>query len=136
MDRTHRIRRSHDMAGARGLGWASIAIGLAELLATRQVQRLLGVRPTRQQAGILRTLGVRELMHGISLLGARPRSAELAAGVWSRVAGDVLDNVLLASAVKKTRNPTSLAAVAGAVAVIGLLDCIYARRLTQDASRN
>ena len=31
---------------ARGLGWASIAIGLAELLVTQQVEKLLAERET------------------------------------------------------------------------------------------
>jgi hypothetical protein len=118
-----------DTEGARSLGWASIAIGLSELLATRSVERLMGLDDTRQRRGVLRTLGVRELLHGVSILTERRASPQMAKAVASRVAGDVLDNVLLGVAAKQTKKPVRFAAVAASVAVIGLLDFYYAVRM-------
>jgi hypothetical protein len=111
---------------ARSLGWASVGIGLAELLAPGQVEQLLGLDHKPSQQGILQTLGVRELLHGFSILTERDLNPQLRAGVWSRVAGDILDSALLGVAAAKTRRPSSFAAVAAAVAAIGALDLIYA----------
>ena len=118
-----------DAEAARGLGWASIGIGLAELAATRQVESMLGLEDTAAHRGILRTLGIRELMHGVGILTERRPTEAMATGVCSRVAGDVLDNALLGVAAMKTKRPASFAAVVASVMVIGALDLVYAMRL-------
>ena len=118
-----------DVEGARGLGWASIGIGLAELAAPKQVQSLLGIEDRPAHRGILRVLGVRELMHGFGILADTRPTRAMTAGVWSRVAGDALDTALLGVAATKTKHPAKFAAVAAAVMGIGLLDVIYALRL-------
>ena len=118
-----------DVAGARGLGWASIGIGLAELAAPQQVQNMLGLQDSAEHRGILRVLGVRELMHGISILTEREPSRQLATSVWSRVMGDAFDAGLLALASIKTQHPGKFAAVAASVNAIGLLDVLYALRV-------
>lgn len=71
---------------ARGLGWLSLGLGLAELLAPRGVARVAGVRGSNE--GFIRLMGLREIAHGVAIFaqGRRP-----AAAVWSRVAGDALD---------------------------------------------
>src|SRR5919205_3087162 len=68
---------------ARGLGWFSIGLGLTELLAPRTITRTLGLQG---QEGLVRAFGVRELGHGMLSL-----SVDKQVGLWSRVAGDVLD---------------------------------------------
>ena len=68
---------------ARGLGWFSIGLGLTELLAPRAITRTLGLQG---QEGLVRAFGVRELGHGMLSL-----SVDKQVGLWSRVAGDVLD---------------------------------------------
>lgn len=118
-----------DAEGARGLGWASIGIGLAELAAPRQVQSLLGIEDRPVHRGILRVLGVRELMHGFGILADTQPTPAMTAGLWSRVAGDALDTALLGVAATKTKHPAKFAAVAAAVMGIGLLDVIYSLRL-------
>ncbi|MCR0984934.1 hypothetical protein [Roseomonas populi] len=70
---------------ARGLGWFSIGLGLTELLAPRLITRAVGLRG---REGLVRAFGVRELGHGVLSL-----SVDKQAGLWSRVAGDVLDIV-------------------------------------------
>jgi hypothetical protein len=122
-----------NVAASRALGLASIGIGLAEIAAPRQVQQLLGIDDKAGQRGVLRVLGVRELMHGVSLLAGRtPRM--LRAGIWSRVAGDALDGALLSAAATKTRRPAMFAAVTAAVLAIAVADALSALRSSKRAS--
>ena len=126
-----RSEKETDVQVAHGLGWTSVAIGLAELAAPRQVEALLGLEDRRERRGILRVLGLRELMHGFSLLTEDKPGAAMRSAVWSRVAGDVLDTALLGVAGLKTKNPGRFAAVAASVMVIGLLDAVWATRLQE-----
>jgi hypothetical protein len=122
-----------NLAASRALGLASIGIGLAELAAPRQVQQLLGIDDKADQRGVLRVLGVRELMHGVSLLaGCKPR--KLRVGVWSRIAGDALDGALLSAAATKTRRPAMFAAVTAAVLAIAAADALFAVRSSKITS--
>jgi hypothetical protein len=120
-----------DTTMARGLGWASIGIGLAEIAATRQVEDMLGLEDNADRRGTLRVLGVREICHGISILTETKATEQLKAGVWSRVAGDMLDNVLLGVAATKTKKPFSFLAVTASVLAIGLADLFTAQRLSK-----
>src|SRR4051795_4468349 len=99
-----------DQQAAQCLGWASIAVGLTEILAPKQLEKTMGVG-NGQVTGILRVLGVREIMHGVDILAHNDPTP----GVWSRVAGDLLDGVLLGFAAKRTRKPSGLMAVAAMV---------------------
>jgi len=109
--------------GANALGWASIGIGLTELAAPRYVESMLGIDDRRTHRSILQVLGVRELLHGIGILTAKHDNGQLSTGVWSRVAGDVLDSALLGVAATKTKRPGSFAAVAAAVGASALPIC-------------
>jgi hypothetical protein len=109
-------------SGSQVLGLASLGIGLTELAAPRFVENLLGLDDQPRHRGILQVLGVRELMHGIGILTAKNGDGQLTSSVWARVAGDVLDTALLGVAATKTRRPASFAAVAAAVAAIGVAD--------------
>jgi hypothetical protein len=110
---------------AQLLGWASIGIGLSELLAPRAIeQKCLGIG-NGQNTGVLRVLGVREICHGIDLLSHR----DPAPGVWARVLGDVLDTVVLAAAGRKTKRPVSFGATAASVMAIGIADALFASRV-------
>jgi hypothetical protein len=120
-----------DTEAARALGWASIGIGLMEIAAPGKVEDLLGIEDSKEQRAILRVLGVRELGHGVSILTEDRPSKEMAASVWSRVAGDVLDSVLLGRAAMKTRRPLSFAMVAASVMAIGVADLLCAQKLSR-----
>jgi len=104
---------------ARGLGWFSIGLGAAELLAPATLARLIGVRDTSRNRNVLRALGTREVAAGVGLLLPR-RPGRL---LWSRVAGDVVDLALLGGALafdrrtKSNRAALALAAVAGVTAL-------------------
>ena len=120
----HASEQRRHAESARALGWVSLAIGLTEIAAPRQLEKLMGVGDG-QNTGIIRTLGVRELMHGIDILAHKDPTP----GVWSRVAGDMLDGALLAMAATKTRNPGGLAAAAAMVLPVVVADLLYAQRL-------
>jgi len=125
MYRRRKDTREVALAG-NALGVASIGIGLTELLAPRFVENMLGIEDRQTNRGILQVLGTREVMHGVGLLTARDSNGQLSGGIWSRVAGDLLDTALLGMAATKTRRPGSFAATSAAVAAIGLADLYYA----------
>jgi uncharacterized membrane protein len=77
---------------ARALGWFSLSLGIAEVLAPRFVARLAGVRHVHP--GLVRLCGMREIASGMMIFGQgkKPRAA-----MWSRVAGDAMDIGTLAA---------------------------------------
>ena len=79
---------------ARALGWFSIGLGLAELIAPHSITRALGLRG---KESLVRSYGAREIAAGVLSL-----STEKQAGLWSRVAGDGLDALDLAVAQQTT----------------------------------
>ena len=123
---SHR-RAAFDQQAAQCLGWTSIAIGLTEILAPKKLEKTMGVG-NGQTTGILRVLGVREIMHGIDILAHDDPTP----GVWSREFGDLLDGVLLGVAATRTKNPGGLAAVFAAVTPVVIADLIFAPRLSTD----
>jgi hypothetical protein len=125
-----RRKKQASVSGAYGLGLASIGIGLMEIAAPRYVEEMLGLPDRKMHRGILQVLGLREILHGVGILTAKRGNGQLSTGVWSRVAGDVLDSALLGVASTKTERPGSFAAVATAVAGIGAADLYYAIKST------
>lgn len=114
---------------ARGLGWFSLGLGLAQLLAPQLVARLCGLsgRHTR----LMRLYGVRELASGLMIFG---QGGLPVAGMWSRVAGDAIDLATLSAAAALPR--TRRAATAGiAVKVLGIaaIDVLCAQELSRQA---
>ena len=120
-----------DVEVSRGLGWASLAIGLTELLMPKQLERMMGIR-NGQTTGILRVCGVREFMQGVDILTHKDPTP----GIFARVAGDMLDGVLLGIAATKTRNPVGFATAAALVLPIVVLDALEAERLPRDSRRH
>lgn len=118
--------RIHPLATA--LGWFSIGLGIAQLLAPRTVARTLGVP---QHTTVVRALGARELATGAGILSRRGASGWL----WARVAGDAMDLALLGRA---ARSPSArrkrVAVAAAAVASIALLDFLSGMQQTRRQS--
>lgn len=112
---------------ARGLGWFSIGLGVAQILAPRAVARWVGAK---SQPGLLRALGAREIVSGVGILAQqKPRG-----WVWARVGGDVMDLALLGSAISDRRaNRRRLTAVAGAVAAVTAVDVLCGQKLSRKA---
>jgi len=118
-------QRSPGQRLAEGLGWASIALGLAELLAPRSMARIVGIRDRRSARRTLMLMGLREIACGVGLLAARRRAPWL----WLRVGGDVVDLALLRGSRASQRNDdVRLGGVMTAVAGITVLDAFAARR--------
>jgi hypothetical protein len=131
MEQTY--REEHDVSAARMLGWASLGIAALELFAPRAVERLIGVD---NKATLIRSMGARELLSGVAILGDDRPSQRLVGGVWSRVIGDAVDLALLAAAARQTRNPGGLAVAVGMVLGIAALDVLYAARLKEDVQHH
>jgi hypothetical protein len=116
---------------ALALGWFSVALGTAELVAPRQLARLIGVPAHDRNANLLRTFGAREVASGIGILTRRDKAKWL----WSRVGGDALDLAALgAASTEFSSQPRRLAIAAAAVAGVTALDVQCARRLSEDAA--
>lgn len=113
-----------DIQAARGMGLASIAIGLSEILLPKKIEKAMGIH-NGQNTGILRVLGVREILHGVDILTHEDPTP----GIFARCAGDVLDSALLSIAATRTKRPVSFAAIFAMVASVGVLDVIFAERL-------
>src|ERR1700760_3032127 len=77
-----------DQRLARNLGWFSIGLGAAEILAPGLIARISGAPDSERSRTVIRTYGAREIAQGIAILSSMPRPA---GWVWGRVAGDVLD---------------------------------------------
>lgn len=110
---------------ALGLGWFSIGLGLAEIMAPRSVARFIGLSDTASTA-TLQTFGAREVANGLAIL-AQP---DKAAWLWSRVGGDALDVSYLAAGFADERTDSGrLAAAMAAVLGVTALDVLCATQL-------
>jgi uncharacterized membrane protein len=120
-------KRLNEEKIARGLGWFSIGLGVAEIVAPRSLAKLIGVRG--DYSGLLRMMGAREITSGIGLLTGRQPNANW---MWSRVGGDAIDLALLGAAFKlKRSNRNKLAIATAAVAGVTALDAICSQRLSR-----
>ena len=114
-----------DVRTARFLGFFSLGLGVAELVAAGPMSRVLGLWGER---GIVRAFGAREVGTGLYILS----NDDHALGMWGRVAGDALDLGLLAAAAAKRNRRSENALVALAmVAGITALDIAVAVSLTR-----
>jgi uncharacterized membrane protein len=119
-----RLTQEQQLAG--GMGWFGIGLGLAELLAPRQVAAMIGVSP--EYRTLIRMMGLRELASSAGILTDRSS----ATAVWSRVAGDVVDLALLGAAFTSSRSDRGrLAAAMASVAGATVMDVITAQQLSR-----
>jgi hypothetical protein len=114
---------------ARGLGWFSIGLGLAELVAPRRFTRALGMRG---REGLVRACGAREIASGILCL-----APEKEAGLSSRLVGDGLDVATLLGAFRSDNPKKDNVAVALLmVGGITLLDLVGRRGIEARHARH
>jgi uncharacterized membrane protein len=111
---------------AEALGWFSVALGTSALVAPRGLGTLSGAG--RDNPGLTRGVGIRELATGIGILAQRNPTPWL----WARVAGDIMDLAMLVTALRpnnprRGRAAVSFAAVTGILAV----DALAASQLTR-----
>ena len=108
------MHQGRAQAVACGLGFFSIGLGIAELVAPRLIANLAGARVS---PGVIRLYGAREIATGVGLLMAWKRAPWL----WGRVAGDVLD-------IASVQRPAAIVAIAGVTA----LDIAAATAVTRE----
>ena len=126
------VRRIGEDAGAtralaRGLGWFSIGIGLAECLAPGAVARTVGLSGKDR---LVQAFGLREIATGVGTLMAQDPTP----WIWGRVGGDLLDLGVLASALRDDNPHRGRAAVAMlAIAQVTAVDAYCANGLTSSS---
>jgi hypothetical protein len=111
-----------------GLGLFSIALGAAELLASRKIAKGLDADG---HEGLVKGFGAREIAAGAAILNAPGHSAT----IWNRVLGDMMDLAALGLAAKKS--PANKAVWGSLAFVVGatLLDAFTARGLDQQTGK-
>jgi uncharacterized membrane protein len=115
---------------ARGLGWFSLGLGLAQILAPRSLGRTIGVgeHPT-----LMRLIGLRELACGVGILTQKNPSDWL----WARVGGDLMDVALLGIAfTSEDSKPSRIAAATAVVAGVARIDMSCSQQLSQNPGAN
>jgi uncharacterized membrane protein len=115
---------------AKGLGWFSIGLGLAQIAAPRSVARMIGVDDGEKARDTMFAVGMREIASGIGIL-TRPKPT---GWVWTRVGGDVMDLTLLGSALNSPRAKRNrVAAATAAVVGVTLLDLLTGQELARES---
>ena len=117
---------------ARGLGWFSLGLGLAEVLAPGGIAKISGV--SKKNTGLIRLLGLREIAHGVGIFsqGRRPTEA-----LWARVVGDALDLACLGAAFASPETKKGRLAFATAnVLAVTALDVLCAQQLSGGEESN
>jgi uncharacterized membrane protein len=120
---------SKDRNIARSLGWFSIGLGLAEVIAPAELSKLIGIQ---KRPGLLRVFGIREIAAGLAIF-TQHNPAE---AVWARVAGDAIDLAFLGIAFTSNKTDKERLAIATAsVEAVTALDVIYAKKLSAPGGR-
>lgn len=111
-----------------GLGLFSLALGAAELFASRRIADELDAEG---HEGLIKGFGARELLAGVNIL----TQPAVSTGVWNRVAGDAMDLTALTLAARKSPGNKavwgSLAFVVGAT----VLDAVVALGLDRQTGK-
>jgi hypothetical protein len=109
---------------AKGLGWFSLGMGLAEVVAPGKLARWLGMEGSEQ---LLRVYGAREIATGLGILSRR----EPTEWVWGRVAGDFLDLATLVPGLDHDNpNRKNVVIAMAAVAGVTVLDVLAGKQLS------
>jgi uncharacterized membrane protein len=109
---------------ARGLGWFSIGLGMAEIIAPRFLARFFG---TKDHGVLFRVTGLREIASGIGILTQRRPAGWL----WARVGGDIIDLAVLGRAFRaESTKPVNIAVTTAAITGVTALDLRCAQELS------
>jgi uncharacterized membrane protein len=109
---------------ARGLGWFSVGLGIAQIAAPRAFARLVGLNGNRR---LMRVVGIREIASGVGILSRRKPTSWL----WSRVGGDLMDLMILGKAlVSPSANRRRVATTTAAVTGVTVLDIRASQELS------
>ena len=120
-----------DRVLSAALGWFSLGLGAAQLIAPGSVSRLIGIEDTPRNRDLMRAIGVRELAAGTGILtSSRPTG-----WVSARVAGDAIDLALLgAGGGNERRRVTAAAAAVAGIAALDLYTSVRLSRGNQDGA--
>jgi hypothetical protein len=113
-----------------GLGFFSIALGLAEVAAPGRLARWLGVNGKTAKT-VIGLFGTRELLAGAMLL----RGPAVSTNAWNRVVGDAMDIGALGLAFSRSSRKGAVAGALGFVAGATLIDVIAGRGLSEETAR-
>ncbi len=113
---------------ARGLGWFSIGLGVAELMAGRSIARWMGME---DRTALIRAYGVREITAGVGLLAL----GDPKPWIWGRIAGDAVDMATLAAGMQDNPRADNARIAFGAVVATTALDLICAQALHREEAR-
>jgi len=118
-------RSVHDEI-AKGLGYFSIALGLAEIVAPGAICRAAGIAG---QEGVVRDYGTREIATGVAILASHDPTP----WIWGRVVGDALDIATVAAAPSNRRDGEDRRWwTVGALIAVTALDAFTAKCLTAE----
>lgn len=98
-----------------GLGWFSLALAAAELIAPKKIAKALS---SEGHEGLIRAFGAREAIAGAGLVTDQGHGLR----VWNRVAGDAMDLTALHFARLRAPDNRNVWAAIAAVAVVTTLD--------------
>jgi uncharacterized membrane protein len=116
---------------AKGLGWFSIGLGLAQIGAPRSVARFIGINDNDETRNTMFAIGLREITSGIGILSQRRPAGWL----WSRVGGDLMDLALLGKAMSSDENDKRrLAAATAAVFGVTVMDFLTGQQLGRESN--
>jgi uncharacterized membrane protein len=115
---------------ARGLGWFSIGLGLAQIGAPRSVARFIGVRDDDETRNTMFAIGLREIASGLGILS----SSRPTGWVWGRVGGDLMDLALLGRSMNECNDKTRLTAATAVVAGATVVDFMTAQQLSRQGN--
>jgi hypothetical protein len=118
---------------ADALGWGSSILGAPMNLTPRRLLRTIGIKDDRRAVAWTFAVGVREHLATLNIIANRQRRI----GMWSRVAGDTMDLVLLAAAYRYKRNDADrLLCATGIVGGLMAVDLFAAVQLTRADGAN
>lgn len=118
-----------NIKSARLLGYTSLAVGMTEIVGAKWLENRMGID---DHATLIRLYGVRELAAGAAILREPGINGGLAAALWARVAGDVLDIGTLCVAATTTRKRSGLITVAAVILAVTGLDILIASLVQHD----
>jgi hypothetical protein len=118
-------RSGHDKL-ARDLGYFSIALGVAELLAPKALCNAIGLMGLEP---VIRTYGAREVATGVAIR----TSHDPTPWIWGRVAGDMADIATIATGLQQDNPKKENSALAlAALAAVTLVDIACATGLSAE----
>lgn len=103
----------------QGVGWFSLALGAAELVAPDLVAKTLGMKGKER---LIQSYGAREIVSGFGILASR----DPAPWLWGRLFGDVMDVATLRFGKKDKSKADNVTVAVAALLGVALLDLVLA----------